>query len=483
MKESPHLTEIRRLDPVADAQRIVFLDACFEFPWDLQRSLELAFYRTFAVPSIAELLDSTGEFVLRAQKRYDDTQILLSAFASTGYDSDFGTRAIRRMNQIHGSFEIPNELFVYVLSTMVFEPVRWNQRVGWRPSIETERLAAFHFWREVGKRMAIRDIPESLRRARGVQRRVRAHPVRLHRCGCPRRRGDPRHVPHWPPVCRSGVGPAARLRPARRAAARRARIPAPAAARCADRLKPPCGPGRAQSARCRPAAARASERKRSTELPGRLRAGDDQAPAGSSPTTSWSVQLGPVAQWIERQASNLRAVVRFHPGLPKFRSFKPTRLRGGRWTPEPPTKPWAALPLKEALPGRPVRGSREPGAAWEGRRRAPADVPEGSMGPRTVLPGQLEALRLPRSTIWLKIAWMSFAADRVGSCPAHRLGICCGQRSGCTGLGIDELVRVVRPSSSLWPCPMWARASRDAYLLALEGGRVGMASAWCSGLG
>jgi ER-bound oxygenase mpaB/B'/Rubber oxygenase, catalytic domain len=161
MKESPYLTEIRRLDPVADAQRIVYLDACFEFPWDLQRSLELAFYRTYAVPSIAELLDSTGELVQRTQKRYDDTLLLISAFSEHGYDSDFGTRAIRRMNQIHGSFEIPNELFVYVLSTMVFEPVRWNQRVGWRPSIENERLASFEFWREVGTRMAIRDIPES----------------------------------------------------------------------------------------------------------------------------------------------------------------------------------------------------------------------------------------------------------------------------------------------------------------------------------
>jgi hypothetical protein len=161
MKESPYLSEIRRLDPVADAQRIVYLDACFEFPWDLQRSLELAFYRTYAVPAIAELLDSTGEFVQRAQKRYDDTQILISAFSEHGYDSDFGTRAIRRMNQIHGRFEIPNELFLYVLSTMVLEPVRWNERVGWRPLIETEWLASFEFWREVGKRMAIRDIPES----------------------------------------------------------------------------------------------------------------------------------------------------------------------------------------------------------------------------------------------------------------------------------------------------------------------------------
>ncbi len=45
MRESPYLAEIRRLCLVADAQRIVHPDACFEFPWDLQRPLELAFYR------------------------------------------------------------------------------------------------------------------------------------------------------------------------------------------------------------------------------------------------------------------------------------------------------------------------------------------------------------------------------------------------------------------------------------------------------
>ena len=154
------LDEIRTLDPVRDAQRIVFIDACLEFPWDTQRSLELAFYRTYAVPSIAELLASTGEFTERAQKRYDDTQLLISAFCELGYDGGLGRRAIKRMNRIHGRFGIANEDFLYVLSTMVFEPIRWNERFGWRPLLDTERLATFYFWREVGALMAIRDIPE-----------------------------------------------------------------------------------------------------------------------------------------------------------------------------------------------------------------------------------------------------------------------------------------------------------------------------------
>jgi len=161
VRDSPYLQEIRSLDPVADHSRIVFLDTCFEFPWDTTRALELALFRTFAVPSVAEVLDASGEFARAPQKRYDDTDLILSTIVEAGYDSEDGRRAIRRMNRIHGRFEITNEDFLYVLSSFVFEPIRWNARFGWRPLIETEKLATFEFWREVGRRMAIRDIPET----------------------------------------------------------------------------------------------------------------------------------------------------------------------------------------------------------------------------------------------------------------------------------------------------------------------------------
>jgi hypothetical protein len=155
------LREIAALDPEHDAQRIVFLDGALEFPWDTERALELAFYRTYAVPSIAELLAATGETTGLPQKRYDDTRILISTFCEHGYDSELGRRAISRMNRIHSGFSISNDDYLYVLSALVFEPIRWNARFGWRPLIEVERLATFHFWREVGRRMAIRGLPDT----------------------------------------------------------------------------------------------------------------------------------------------------------------------------------------------------------------------------------------------------------------------------------------------------------------------------------
>src|SRR5215472_12863431 len=98
------LEQIRALDPVRDHQRIVFLSTCYEFPFDTTRSLEFALFRTFCVPSISALLDRTGEFRERAQKRYDDTDLIVSELMERGYDSARGRAALRRMNQLHGRF-------------------------------------------------------------------------------------------------------------------------------------------------------------------------------------------------------------------------------------------------------------------------------------------------------------------------------------------------------------------------------------------
>jgi hypothetical protein len=155
------LEQIRQLDPRRDHQQIVLLSMRMDFPFDTTRALELALFRTYCVPSISALLDRTGEFGQRAQKRYDDTDILISELVDWGYDSERGRRAIDRINALHGRFQIANRDFVYVLSTFIYEPVRWNARFGWRLLCEQEKQAYYFFWREVGWRMKIEEIPDS----------------------------------------------------------------------------------------------------------------------------------------------------------------------------------------------------------------------------------------------------------------------------------------------------------------------------------
>jgi hypothetical protein len=147
------------MDPRTDHQEIVRRLVCYEFPFDFTRALEFALFRTFCVPSISRLLNGTGEFVRRAQKRYDDTDLLVSEILEYGHESGRGRAAIERINAIHGRVRISNDDFLYVLSSFIYEPIRWIARFGWRPMQQHERLALFYFWREVGKHMNIHSIP------------------------------------------------------------------------------------------------------------------------------------------------------------------------------------------------------------------------------------------------------------------------------------------------------------------------------------
>lgn len=152
---------IKTLDPQRDNQHIVFLTGAYDFPFETQRALELALIRTFAVPRMSALLVQTARFAGNGQHRYDSTALIIAEIAENGYDSERGRAAIRRMNQLHHRFQIENEDYLYTLSAFIFEPIRWNVLLGWRRGLAIENQANYYFWREVGTRMGIRDIPDT----------------------------------------------------------------------------------------------------------------------------------------------------------------------------------------------------------------------------------------------------------------------------------------------------------------------------------
>ncbi|GAB3802851.1 oxygenase MpaB family protein [Spirosoma humi] len=154
--------ELQSLDPVRDHQRMVHLLTAYEFPFDITRALELALFHTYASPRVSGLLARTGEFEHHGQKRYDDTSRLISEFMESGYDSAKGQRAIEHMNHIHGHYRIDNADFLFVLATFVFYPIDWIRQYGWRQLSTSEELALFYFFREVGRRMNLQDLPASL---------------------------------------------------------------------------------------------------------------------------------------------------------------------------------------------------------------------------------------------------------------------------------------------------------------------------------
>ncbi|MGK5628818.1 oxygenase MpaB family protein [Streptomyces sp. URMC 123] len=159
MKRFDWLREIQRLDPERDFLRIFRITTTIEFPWDVTRALELALFRTYAVPSIGRLLARTGEFTERTQKRYDDTALLLDTVVEHGFDSETGRTAIRRINQMHHRYDIPQDDMRYVLSTFVVVPKRWLDRYGWRRLSDHEARAMALYYHTLGRHMGIQDIP------------------------------------------------------------------------------------------------------------------------------------------------------------------------------------------------------------------------------------------------------------------------------------------------------------------------------------
>ena len=124
---------------VTAAEKTVWRLTFVDFPWDINKALEFALLRTYAVPSISGLLARTGEFEQRTAKRYDDTALLIREVLRNGLDSDRARRSFARINGMHGRFRIAPEDFLYVLSTFVFSPIDWLEAYGRRPMSDAER--------------------------------------------------------------------------------------------------------------------------------------------------------------------------------------------------------------------------------------------------------------------------------------------------------------------------------------------------------
>ena len=159
MRRDHWLRRIEALDPESDHAEVYRIMVAHEFPWDMNQSLSFALFRTYAVPSIGGLLHRTGEFTTRPQKRYDDTVLILDAVLEHGIASARGRTAVRRMNRMHGAYEIGNDDLRYVLATFVVVPARWMERFGWRSLTVPELVASVHYYRDLGRHMGIREVP------------------------------------------------------------------------------------------------------------------------------------------------------------------------------------------------------------------------------------------------------------------------------------------------------------------------------------
>jgi hypothetical protein len=131
----------------------------FDLAEDMKFGFFLAYYRNFAIPSGSATLVRNGEIPARPMKRSIDTGLVIYELIACGLDSERGRHMTALLNRVHRHVPGSQEDFLYVLMSLLVVPIRWTERYGWRKPTQSERDAAARFFRELGTRIHIADIP------------------------------------------------------------------------------------------------------------------------------------------------------------------------------------------------------------------------------------------------------------------------------------------------------------------------------------
>ena len=127
----------------------------YDFATDARMGLNLAFYRIFAIPHMAELLVRTGEITARPAKRAYDTGLVMYELIASGFDNPRGRQLVSLINRAHRPWPISDDDYCYVLAAFIVVPMRWIQRRGWRPLLDAELEASCAFYYRLALLMAI----------------------------------------------------------------------------------------------------------------------------------------------------------------------------------------------------------------------------------------------------------------------------------------------------------------------------------------
>ncbi|EMD00337.1 hypothetical protein BAUCODRAFT_119878 [Baudoinia panamericana UAMH 10762] len=146
----------------ADKAQAILSDLIeIEFPTLWRQSIIFAIFKTYGIPTIAQLLANTSELqgTETASKRVADTGVLIKEMTLNPSSSPRTLQAIARMNYLHSRYikagKISNDDMVYTLGLFALEPTRWIGKYEWRQLTDVELCALGTFWKDVGDKMEI----------------------------------------------------------------------------------------------------------------------------------------------------------------------------------------------------------------------------------------------------------------------------------------------------------------------------------------
>ncbi|MFE3193584.1 oxygenase MpaB family protein [Nocardia sp. NPDC059240] len=157
--------ELDRLDPERDHERMahLLLEVRYGNSLFAAAAYTLAFLRQMSIPSIARTVhrSGTGDIMRMTRQRNDDTLVFFGEILRCGYTSARGGEVIDRLNEIHARYRISNDQNLYTLASLSLEARRIAEVLGVEIMSGRELDALYFFWRGVGERMGITEIPPS----------------------------------------------------------------------------------------------------------------------------------------------------------------------------------------------------------------------------------------------------------------------------------------------------------------------------------
>lgn len=142
------------LDPITDSDRIHH-HLLRTFRAEARVVETLAINRVATWEALALFLRSTREAERNPVGRFFDTYALFANYFEWGAESGRGTRAVERINEIHGRYYLPNEGMKYVLLNTAFTWLDGVDRIGHRALAPLEREGFFQAYVRLGRAMHI----------------------------------------------------------------------------------------------------------------------------------------------------------------------------------------------------------------------------------------------------------------------------------------------------------------------------------------
>lgn len=134
-----------------------------EFPFSFAFGTRWALIKSYGIQGGSQLLVDTRQLSSSKNvgKRTEDTATILYEMLIAGIDSDRGSKALSKMNWLHRRYgaRIENDGYIFTLGLFVLEPMRWIEDFEWRKPTMEEKVAYFSYWKEIGFRMGIKDLP------------------------------------------------------------------------------------------------------------------------------------------------------------------------------------------------------------------------------------------------------------------------------------------------------------------------------------